>query len=168
MTVGFGSHWPMTRTECAWSFPGFISIPVYKKARGPYRYLQHTPVIQMFPQLGSPLIAVTPVIGIVHSERHCTPVSCSAVHSCATWLQSCGSPGQLAVHSCERMFCALLIKVKTSSLPWEVKRLISSCGSPGRLRGSILGASNTLLREHTARLRVVWDRNLSCGFHADL
>ena len=32
MTVGFGSHWPMTCTECAWSFPGFISIPVYKKA----------------------------------------------------------------------------------------------------------------------------------------
>jgi hypothetical protein len=28
----------------------------------------------MFPQLGSPLIAVTPVIGIVHSDRHRTPV----------------------------------------------------------------------------------------------
>jgi hypothetical protein len=25
----------------------------------------------MFPQLGSPLIAITPVIGIVHSDRHC-------------------------------------------------------------------------------------------------
>jgi hypothetical protein len=37
----------------------------------------------MFPQLGSPLIAITPVIGIVHSEHHCTPLSCSAVHSCA-------------------------------------------------------------------------------------
>jgi hypothetical protein len=41
----------------------------------------------MFPQLGSPLIAVTPVIGIGHSERHCTPLSCSSVHSCAAWLQ---------------------------------------------------------------------------------
>jgi hypothetical protein len=49
----------------------------------------------MFPQLGSPLIAITPVIGILHSDRHRTPVSCSAVHSCAAWLQSCGSPGQL-------------------------------------------------------------------------
>jgi hypothetical protein len=35
----------------------------------------------MFPQLGSPLIAVTPVIGIVHSERHRTPMQldCSLV-----------------------------------------------------------------------------------------
>jgi hypothetical protein len=65
----------------------------------------------MFPQLGSPLIAVTPVIRIGHSERHCTPLSCSAVHSCAAWLQSCGSPGWLAVHSCERMLCALLFIV---------------------------------------------------------
>jgi hypothetical protein len=65
----------------------------------------------------------------------CTPVN--------DQLQSCGSPGRLAIHSCERMFCALLIVVKTSSRPWGVKRLISSCGSPsGRLRGSILGASN--------------------------
>ncbi len=127
MTVGFGSHWPMTRTECAWSFPGFISIPVYRKARGPYRYLQHTPVIQMFPQLGSPLIAVTPVIGIVHSERHRTPVSCSAVHSCATWLQSCGSPGQLAVHSCERMFCALLIIVLRLSLADLLFTPVNAC-----------------------------------------
>jgi hypothetical protein len=31
-----------------------------------------------------------------------------------------------------------------------------------------LGASNTLLREHTACLWVVWDQNLSCGFHANL
>jgi hypothetical protein len=46
-------------------------------------YFQHTPVIQMFPQLRSPLIAITPMIGIVHSDHHCTPVSCSAVHSCA-------------------------------------------------------------------------------------
>jgi hypothetical protein len=35
-----------------------------------------------------------------------------------------------------------------------------------QLRGSILGAFNTLLRERTARLQVVWDRNLSCSFHA--
>jgi hypothetical protein len=42
------------------------------------------------------------VIGIVHSEHHRTPLSCSAVHSYAAWLQSCcGSPGRLAVHSCE-------------------------------------------------------------------
>jgi hypothetical protein len=128
----------LTRTKWAWSFPGFNPIPVYRKARGPYRYLQHTPVIQMFPQLRSPLIAVTPVIGIVHSEHHCTYVSCSSVHSCTAWLQPCGSPGQLAIphswehmccapcgspgrlaiHSSECMFCALLIiVVKTSSLP---------------------------------------------------
>jgi hypothetical protein len=63
---------------------GFVPIPVYRKARGPYRYLQHTPVIQqMFPQLGSPLIAVTPVIDIIYNERYGTPVSCSVVHSCA-------------------------------------------------------------------------------------
>jgi hypothetical protein len=46
-------------------------------------HLQHTPVIQMFPPVGSPLITVTPMIGMVHSERHYTPVSRSAVHSCA-------------------------------------------------------------------------------------
>jgi hypothetical protein len=44
--------------------------------------------------------------------------------------------------------------------------LPSSCGSVGQLQGSIIGAFNTLLREHTARLRVVWDQNLSYGFHA--
>jgi hypothetical protein len=65
----------------------------------------------MFTQLGSPSVAVTPVIGIGHSERHCTPVSCSPVHSCAAWLQSCGSPGWLAVPSCECMLCALLFIV---------------------------------------------------------
>jgi hypothetical protein len=27
-------------------------------------------------------MAITPVIGIGHSEHHCTPLSCSAVHSC--------------------------------------------------------------------------------------
>jgi hypothetical protein len=52
----------------------------------------------------------------------------------------CGSPGRLAIHSCECMFWALLIVVKTCSLPWEVKILISSCSSPS---GSILGASNS-------------------------
>jgi hypothetical protein len=65
----------------------------------------------MFPQLGSPLIAVTPVIDIVHSEHHCTPVSCSTVHSCAAWLQSCGSPGRLAVHSCERMLLFIVLRL---------------------------------------------------------
>jgi hypothetical protein len=65
----------------------------------------------MFPQLGSPVITVTLVIGIVHSDRHCTPVSCSAVHSCAASSQSCVSPGQLVVHSCKRMLCALLFIV---------------------------------------------------------
>jgi hypothetical protein len=40
-------------------------------------------VIQMFPQLGSPLITVTAMMGIVHNDRHCTPLSCSAVHCCA-------------------------------------------------------------------------------------
>jgi hypothetical protein len=87
----------------------------------------------MFPQLGSPLIAVTPVIGILHSERQRTPLSCSAVHSCAAWLQSCGSPGRLALHSGERMFCAFLF-------------IVLRPGSPGQLWGSILGASNTLQR----------------------
>jgi hypothetical protein len=66
----------------------------------------------------------------------CLVLLCTPVHD---WLQSCGSPGRLAIHSCERMFCALLIFVNTSSLPWEVKRLIWSCGSPsGRLQGSII------------------------------
>jgi hypothetical protein len=65
----------------------------------------------MFPQLGSPLIAVTPVNRIVRSERHCTPVSCSAVHSCAAWLQSCGSPGRLAVHACERMLLFMVLRL---------------------------------------------------------
>ncbi len=37
------------------------------------------------------------------------------VHSCASWLQSCGSPGQLAAHSCDRMICAILIIVKSST-----------------------------------------------------
>jgi hypothetical protein len=210
-------------------------------------------------------------------------MSCSAVHSCAAWLQSCGSPGQLAVHSYERMLlfidlrlcrptsrihswglqhtpartycstsscmrsksqvrlpcqlisiillkisssfimllideqlllpccllvllltisssfiillideqlrlpCCLLVLLLTVSnsfiillidaqlrLLWRFISLLwhwmplPSCGSAGRLRGSVLGAFNRLLREHTARLPVVWDRNLSCGFHASL
>jgi hypothetical protein len=63
-----------------------ISDCSFKDRQGSERQasaLSAAPVIQMFPQLGSLLIAVTPVIGIVHSERNCTPVSCSAVHSCA-------------------------------------------------------------------------------------
>jgi hypothetical protein len=86
----------------------------------------------MFPQLGSPLIAITPVIGIGHSERHCTPLSCSAVHSCAAWLQSCGSPGWLAAHSCERMLCALLFIVLRLCRPtlrihsWSLQHLVTA------------------------------------------
>jgi hypothetical protein len=75
-----------THKVCLIISPIHYKILVYRKARGPYRYLQHTPVIQVFPQLESPSIAVTPVIGIIHSAFHCTPVSCcSAVHSCV-WL----------------------------------------------------------------------------------
>jgi hypothetical protein len=68
----------------------------------------------MFPQVWSALIALTPVMGIEHSERHCTPVSCSAMHSCAAWSLSCGSAGRLAVQSCECMFCALLFIVQAN------------------------------------------------------
>jgi hypothetical protein len=86
-----------------------------------------------------------------------------------------------------RLPCRLLVLLLTISsssiillideqlrLPWRLISLLwhwmplPSCGSAGRLRGSILGAFNTLLREHTACLQVVWDRNLSCGFHASL
>jgi hypothetical protein len=34
----------LSPTKCAWSFPGFNPIPVLRKARGTYRYLQHQQV----------------------------------------------------------------------------------------------------------------------------
>ena len=148
----------LTRTKCAWSFPGFILFPEYRKARGPYRYLQHTPVIQMFSQLGSPLIAVTPVIGILQTGHHWAPVN-------ALFFDS------FSCHSFEFFCCALLcilILVKTTSLPREVKRLISSCGSPGQLQ-DILGASthsceNILLAFELYEIKI---SSSSCSIIAD-
>jgi hypothetical protein len=134
----------------------------------------------MFPQLGSPLIAITPVIGIVHSERHCTPVSCSTVHSCAAWLQSCGSPGWLALHSCERMLCALLLIVLRLYRPtsrihsWGLQHTSARtyCSPSSCMRSkSQLRLPCRLLVLYCSRLAVLsiyCSLMSSCGFHAIL
>jgi hypothetical protein len=128
----------------------------------------------MFPQLRSPLIAVTPVIGIVHSERYCTPVSFSAVHSCAAWLQSCASPGRFAVHSCECMLCALLFIVFRLCRPalrihsWGLQHtpartycLPSSCMRlKSQLRLSCQLISIILLRISSSFIRLLIDEQL--------
>jgi hypothetical protein len=155
--------------------PGIILFPVYRKARGPVRFRQHTPLIQMFPQLGSDNCCHS---SEWHSSYWAPLGSCEYTLVCDSFSR----------HSCAFFCCALLcifIIVKTSSLPREVKIIISSCGSPGQLAINSCEcmfcsplcksnhlvasmptsrihswASNTLLREHTACLWVVWDRNL--------
>jgi hypothetical protein len=110
----------------------------------------------MFPQLGS-------------DKHH---------HSC-DWHSSYWAPvrfcdctlvyGGFSHHSCAFFCCALLcilIVDKTSSLSREVKRLISSCGSPGQLQGSILRpptctAGNTSARSESSR------PNVRCLFFFD-
>jgi hypothetical protein len=77
------------------------------------------------------------VISIVHSERHCTfccPLMCNLIAVLRLSRPACYSllgVNNSCVHSCAAQI--ILIVIKTSFLPLEVKRLISSCGSPCQL-----------------------------------